>query len=153
MAGSKVEMQRTVNAPIVGSNPSPPARFQLFPDRSAVVTPDSDSGDGGSNPSPGTSLIQDRLAAGQWTLNPLTDRVRIPLLEPDLDCEVRTAASTKECHSFHTGSSPVLRSSFSCCFCSSTGRARDSYPRYRCSRHRGSSRTAGYSLRARELAL
>jgi hypothetical protein len=54
------------------------------------------------------SLFRYRLTVGRRALNPRAV-VRPHLPEP---CEVRTVASTRECHSRHTGSSPVLRSIF-----------------------------------------
>ena len=51
-------------------------------------------------------LIRRRLMAGHGALNAVI-LVRIEATEPR---EVRIAASTRECHSRYTGSSPVLRS-------------------------------------------
>ena len=53
-------------------------------------------------------LTRGRSTAGRRLLEPPIG-VRIPATEPDVSGD-RTAASTSECHSGHTGSSPVLRS-------------------------------------------
>lgn len=60
---------------------------------------------GGSSPSV-LHLLENRSMAGRRFLGPPM-WVRLLLLQPR---EGRTVASTPECHSGHTGSTPVLRS-------------------------------------------